>query len=94
MRNGQWIESDQGVGIYIIERKTTSATMEVNGQEVPVPTTDIEHWIHLVNDDGTTLAHLPADRCKNVRIARASSIPVARVAHLSAEQMAALGYVG
>lgn len=79
MRNGQWVESDQGVGIYIIEREP------VNGER---------EWVHLTNDDGTTLAQLPAARCTNLRVARASSIPAARVEHLSTEQLEKLGYVG
>jgi len=78
MRNGQWVESDQGVGIFIRERE---------------PVNDVTEWVHLTNADGTTLAQLPADRCSNLRVARASSIPAARIEHLSAEQLEKLGYV-
>jgi hypothetical protein len=73
MRNGQWVETDQGVGIVVHQ--------------------DGGAWVHLTNDDGTTLAQLPLDRCSGLRIARRDSIPASRVGHLTAEQLAAMGYV-
>lgn len=96
-RQGVWVESDQGVGIRIFEivaTKPDGSRKVVNSDYEPAEgeTVTQEPWLHLTNADGTTLAQLPAASCTNVRLARSSSIPSARVAHMTADNLAALGY--
>lgn len=97
-RNGQWVETDQGVGIHVIERVLVSADGSrrlIYGAYVPAEGERIEReqWVHLTNPDGTTLTALPVECCTNVRNARAASIPAPRREHLVPEQLAALGYL-
>lgn len=97
LRNGQWVETDQGVGIHVIERVLVTADGSrrlIHGAYTPQAGESIEReqWVHLVNPDGTTLTALPFERCSGVTNARASSIPYARRAHLTDEQLAVLGY--
>ena len=68
-------------------------TMSDQGLGIIAVERDGAKWMHLVNDDGGTLAALPLDRCKNVRIAKAAEIPLARVQHLTKAQLASFGYI-
>ena len=87
-RSGVWVETESGVGIRSLDTfKNKGADGKEDGTERK------EWWIHLVNDDGTTLCQIPADRCGEVVIARRESIPAERIAHLSEEQLTAMGYV-
>lgn len=54
---------------------------------------DRSTWVHLVDDQGDTLAALPLDRASRIRIAKAKELPAKRVGHLSDKQLAAFGYV-
>jgi hypothetical protein len=78
-RQGVWVETDLGVGIVLHEKDKETDT--------------VQSWVHLVNDDGTTLAAVPMTRCADVRQARLSSIPRARIAGAKPGVLAALGYV-
>lgn len=77
-RTGQWVECDRGIGIYMNEKMP-------DGQKVP--------HVHLVDDsDGTTKTVVPASVVSHLRSARAAAIPAPRIEHLTAEELAAMGY--
>lgn len=80
-RQGVWIESDQGVGIRLIEK------IRLGDQSIDAP------YIHIVDSSGGTMAQVPESALSNVRIARRASIPPDRIAHLNSEQLGRLGYV-
>jgi len=97
LRNGMWVTCDQGVGIYVVERVAASVyggRRLVDGSYKASTNERIERegWVHLVNEDGSTLAQLPASRCRNIEQAPVALIPAARIDHLSAEQLASRGY--
>jgi hypothetical protein len=97
MRNGAWITTDQGVGIYRLEHfaVTERGRRPVGGLHDairPGETLVSESWVHLVNPDGTTLAALPADRCSGIKQATRADIPAERIEHLTDAQLSALGY--
>jgi hypothetical protein len=80
-RQGVWVETDQGVGIRTVEK------IAIEGTDIAVA------YVDMVNDAGETIAaRIPESSLGNVRIARRVAIPAARVAHLTAEQLATLGY--
>lgn len=81
-RQGVWVESDQGVGIRTVEKAI------IGGSEIPCA------YVDIVDGTGMTLAsRIPEASLTNVRIARRSAIPPDRIAHLSAEALARMGYV-
>lgn len=79
-KNGTWVESDMGVGIYVEEELLSGGQARTVGQ------------VHLTNDDGTTKLVVDAAGLKDLRKARASAIPACRVEHLDKSQLTALGY--
>jgi hypothetical protein len=86
-RQGVWVETDQGVGIRNVEKVSISDGSENGTIEIPTA------YVDLVSSSGETIAaRIPESSLGNVRIARRVAIPAARVAHLSAEQLARLGY--
>ncbi len=98
LRNGMWVRSGAGLGIYVIERiavkpdgsrRLISALDTLAEDERP----DREPWVHLVNIDGSTLTQLPAAAAGPIVQAAASDIPSSRVAHVTLEQLRQLGYV-
>lgn len=81
-RQGVWVETDQGIGIR------TSEKMDISGNEFQVG------YVDIVDSAGATIAaRVPEASLTNVRLARRASIPPDRIAHLSAEQLARMGYV-
>lgn len=97
-RNGSWVMTDQGVGIWIGERVAVSADGSrrlVGGSYRPAKdeSIEVEAWIHLTNGDGSTLTQLPAARCTNIRHAKRAEIPASRIEHLNDKQLAGFGYV-
>lgn len=81
-RQGVWVESDQGVGIRTTEK------IDIGGNEVAVG------YVDIVSGTGETIAaRVPEASLTNVHIARRASIPPDRIAHLSADQLARMGYV-
>lgn len=97
LRNGMWVRTGAGVGIYVVERVAVDAGGNrrlVNGATPPREGESIEReaWVHLTNKDGTTLAQLPAANCGAIEQARQEDIPASRIDHLSDERLAALGY--
>lgn len=97
LRNGMWVSSDQGVGIYTAHRVAITATsrrpLDGGAQALPAETVVNEPWVHLTDASGNTLAALPAERCSFLRQADAAELPAARVGHLSFAELAALGYL-
>ena len=80
-RQGVWVETDQGVGIRTVEK------IAIEGADIAVA------YVDMVSDAGETIAaRIPESSLGNVRIARRVAIPAVRIAHLSAEQLARLGY--
>jgi hypothetical protein len=84
-RQGVWVETDQGVGI----RTTEKTRLALTGTEITVAYVDIVD----PTTGETIAARIPEASLGSVRIARRVAIPAARIAHLSAEQLGALGYV-
>lgn len=95
--NGMWVRTDAGVGIFTLHRFAQAADGTRrplhNGELQEGETVVDEPWVHLTNDDGTTLAQIPAVRAGNVVQAAKADIPAARIPGLSDEQLAKLGYV-
>lgn len=96
-RTGVWVETNAGVGLRMSETVLVGADGSrrlVNSTAVPAEgeTLDSEWWIHLTNVDGSTLTQIPESVTGEVKLARAASIPAARVGHLTVEQLAVLGY--
>ncbi len=98
LRNGMWVRTGVGVGVYVNEavavdasgnRRLVNAASPLNEGE----RLEREPWVHLVNKDGTTLAQLPAANCGAIEQAKAEDIPASRVDHLSSERLAAFGYL-
>jgi hypothetical protein len=83
-RQGVWVETDQGVGIRTTEKTEIAGT----GHAITVAYVDMVD----ATTGETIAARIPESSLGNVRIARRVAIPAARIAHLSAEQLARLGY--
>lgn len=97
LRNGMWVRTAAGVGIYVLEKVAVDASGNRRLASAAAPLADGERierepWVHLTNPDGTTLAQLPAANCGAIEQAKAGDIPAGRVEHLDADQLAALGY--
>jgi hypothetical protein len=98
LRKGMWVASDLGIGILAVHhyavdaegmRRPADAGTAVHPGERKVR----EQWVHLTDANGDTLAQVPADRCANLRQARAVDLPQKRVSHLTTTQLANLGYL-
>ncbi len=97
IRNGMWVRGSAGVGIFMIEnlavkedgskRKLAGGDGLREGERLVR-----EPWVHLTNKDGTTFAEIPAQAAGELRQAKVEDIPPARIAHLSAEALAEMGY--
>lgn len=85
-RNGVWVETDQGVGIRLVDPKEIRTADGAVVGRIDVP------MIHLTDADGVTMVEVPESAVGNVRIARRASIPAQRIAGFSDEQLARLGY--
>lgn len=82
LRNGMWVETDQGVGLFHVDELATADK----------PGTEKVPRVHMVDSDGLTTVIVNATDVTGLRQARAASIPAARVGHLDAETLARLGY--
>lgn len=97
-KTGAWVICSAGLGIQVIERVIVAAdgSRRVANSFEPLPPgarAEKETWIHLVNPDGTTMAQIPRVAAGELRIAKKSEIPALRIAHLTDEQLAVMGYV-
>lgn len=97
LRNGMWVRTGVGVGIYINELVAVDGTGNRRLVNAAMPLAEGERlerepWVHLTNPDGTTLAQLPAGNCGAVEQAKAGDIPAGRIDHMTPEALAALGY--
>jgi hypothetical protein len=98
IKTGAWVMTAAGLGIQIIERvfmASDGSKRTANySEELPKGSTESrETWVHLVNPDGTTYAQIPEQAAGEIRLAKRSEIPALRIAHLTDEQLAAMGYV-
>jgi hypothetical protein len=98
IKTGAWVMTAAGLGIQIIERvfvgQDGSKRTANYSEALPEGSTEErEAWVHLVNPDGTTYAQIPNVAAGFVHIAKKSEIPEIRIAHLTDEQLAAMGYV-
>lgn len=80
MRNGMWVECDRGVGIFHVDK------MMVKGVEEKLPR------VHLIDSAGETTMIVGTGDVKELRQARAASIPAVRVGHITKAQLNAIGY--
>lgn len=97
LRNGMWVRTTAGVGIWVVERVAVAASGARRLVSGAAPLQAGEHvekeaWVHLTNPDGTTLAQIPAANAGAIEQAAREDIPADRIAHLSDERLASLGY--
>jgi hypothetical protein len=98
IKTGAWVMTAAGLGIQIIERVFLAADGSKRtanySEALPGGSSETrETWVHLVNPDGTTYAQIPEQAAGGIRLARKSELPEIRIAHLTDEQLAAMGYV-
>ena len=92
LRNGMWVRTTAGIGIWVLERVAVSAGGARRLISGAAPLQDGEHvereaWVHLTNKDGTTLAQIPAVNAGTIEQAARDDIPAERIAHLTEERL-------
>lgn len=97
LRNGMWVRTSAGIGIYVLETIAVAAdgSRRISSAAAPLgsgESVEREPWVHLVNPDGTTLAQIPAANAGTIEQAKAADIPAGRVDHMSGDALASLGY--